>query len=303
MDIFIRNVPEGAREKQLRELFSAKLKQFGCLAFEVEKFKKGNCARLTLPSSDVATRFLALHGLPEQHPRGAKPVVALVLLNKTLFLSRDRFTSDPLLFQCLEKEDSERRSKRSAAGKENAPKQANITSFSVAQLDCGIWQHRGSETSGFFFQSYYRDHRHASLILGKKSLAVMLYASQRLPERVRIDVNYGIIEHISISSSSTATVTLTLREAPQFCRIEEEQGGSEANGTDISDVMRLLSLAQGRGASQQRTQRLRAANLHAEHAAVAGSCFVYRLTLSDHHLLGTLVSKASLPFLAALTLS
>lgn len=289
MDIFIRNIPDSVRERHLREFLADKLKQFDCLAFEVEKFKSGNRARLTLPSKDVATRFLALHGVPEQQSRWAKPALPLMMLAKTLFLSKDKFTSDPLLFQCLRKEDAERRSKRSAAGTENVPKLANITTFSISHVDCGIWQHRGSEASGFFFQSFYRDPQHASLILGKKSLVVMLYADQHLPERIRLDIDYRIVEHIALSSLPTPAATLTLCEAPRFCKLEEEpEDDPETNDADLSGLLRVLTLAQARDTSRRQT-RLRAANLHPDHAAAAGRCLVYRLSLSDHHLVVTLV--------------
>ncbi|KAB8342826.1 hypothetical protein FH972_022424 [Carpinus fangiana] len=272
MDIFIRNVPPNASERQLRLVLKPALDAQGISTYLCQKATGKQFATITVHDRIGAEAFLSLHGVPQHAPYKTKARSSLVMLGRELLCTEGRNTPHKLVIESLKRKDAEARkiqsssrykSKRSAA----ATAAAAQHTFTIAALDNGIWDF---EDTSIRYHSSFELSCRGSLVLGKKSLVIVLPPNDTSSNAstLQIRIEYLTIESIALAHDSTPNVSFTLNQSPNFYRIRE--------ASDISTLLQGLSLDVPR-----QEQRARVCGISPTHTKLSGLCLVYRVQLSN----------------------
>ncbi len=269
MDIFVRNIPDQASNKNLEIFFQKQFPPFSIDDFSCQKLKTGGCAILTVLDAEKAQRFLDIYESASQKGTMRTRAQALKYMDRDLFCSPSKFKPDEMLLHTLRKEAKDKgnqaRTKASAGG---SAEQVD-REFEYTWVRCGFWDYQASD---LVFVSQVVDRRMGSITFGKKNLALMARSDGSAPMTYRLDVPYSSVQSITTGSFQDPSLTITLSEAPRVY----QQSISDPDSIQYwFDALGLYPKA------QTKPKRRRVASLGRPHERIISSCFVYRALVSD----------------------
>jgi len=286
MDVFIRNIPISSRNDQLTEFFRPILLEISVVSFECNKIKGKGCAILTFRDEAKALLFLEKYGLPSNPLPQSRPKTTLIFFRKSLTITPSNNSPSEFLLRTLELEEKKILQKQKRTGASSRSKKKRLTNiFHFHSISCGSWTYEKSKLN---FNPHSRDLRTGSIIFGKSSLVILLYASPQIRWTCRLDISYFSIIHILTGAPNNPAVSITLSSPPKIYELDTT---SDLSGPEsLVQGMNNLSLNSPRPGQQ--TTRTRLWGIDANHAAVVSLCLVYSVVLSEpaavatvHHLL------------------
>lgn len=276
MDIFVRDVPLHASEKQLRQLLASYLAQFRIYDFDVSKFKNKPLATVTVLDATQGNLFLNKYGLAsraQDHPRlGGKPLKFMPSKN----------VPSSIQLRTLEEERNRRLAKVtgpahvSGTAMPNGRSAPGNTSFGTISLSCGVWTY---QADNLVFQSHFLDTRPGRIVLGARQAVLLLDADGVSADRV--DFNYYSIDTVLTGNSLDPTVTFACYCPPKFYR-KESAPTPDIASMSIQELSNMISGINLATQSQSPSKKLRLPCINHNHSLAAGICFVYRLRLGDY---------------------
>lgn len=285
MDVFIRNIPISSTKYQLTEFFRPILLQISVVSFECSKIKGKGCAILTFRDEAKALLFLEKYGLPSNPLPHSRPKATLFFFRKPLTITPSNNTPSEFLLRTLELEEKKTLQKKQTAASSRSKKNRHTNIFHFRSISCGSWTYEKSKLN---FNLHSRDLRIGSIIFGKSSLVILLYASQQIRWTCRLDISYFSIIHILTGGPSNPTVSITLSSPPKIYELDTT---SDLSGPE-SLVQGMDNLSLNSSRPRQQTTRTRLWGIDSNHAAVVSLCLVYSVVLSEsaaaaavHHLL------------------
>ncbi|KAL1303235.1 hypothetical protein AAFC00_006650 [Neodothiora populina] len=271
MDIFVRQVPAQATEKQLRQFFRPLLTGLDITVFDVNKFKNKPLATIAVLTAAQGNRFLDKYGV---NSRAARPLY----FNGHLLacsVSRNAPTDIQLRGLMFEKErqiaKTEPQSKHGQSARDRRNKAHATTTFSTDSTSCGLWVYDGDRLT---YQPHFIDARHGSIVLGLRQV-VLLLEPEGSPvgfSADRIDINYFNVHTVLIGPRDDPTVTFTSWCPPKFfMQVAAPQ----------RDMYAMLAQMNIRGQQPTQPKKKRLSCISPQHQLPAGMCFVYQIRLSN----------------------
>lgn len=282
MDIFVRNVPNHATKTQIERYFHEPFEACGIHVFHAEKMRDKPLAILTVLDSESGERFLTLYGVPPNSPPRVRATRLLSWAGKFLQCTRSRSEPSDFSVRSLAYEATQRAAKASKAVTTHVKSSQNkkITRFVIQGVQCGVWEYSGAQLA---FTQHFKDARQGSISFGLNEAVILLGGSDT--NQCRIDFSYYNARNIVLGNYYDPTVSFTLQFPPKFY---------EVIGEDVLAAALMSALSLGPRTSNAKVlKKDRLPSINDEHAKSVGSCFVYRVTLSDYNMLSTVRSLLS----------
>ena len=186
MDIFVRNVPVHASNRQLEKYFVKPFAECDIHIFLVDKIRGKPLANITVLETEKALQFLTLYGVPQNSQPSVKAKKRLWWEGKYVLLSKSRNDPKDFSVRSLAYEESQRAAKSSSlvpwqAGQQNK----DITRFAISGLQCGSWDYPGDRLS---FTAHYNSAWQGTVSFGSNE-AVMLLGGVDVGQ-YRVDISY-----------------------------------------------------------------------------------------------------------------
>lgn len=280
MDIFIRDVPVNCSHKQIKKLFCKPLAEFGIHHFHVDKFRGKPLANLTVLDVTSAQRFLAQYGVPANAPRSVRAQKILLWDGKIITCSKSRNEPDDYSVKALAHEASQRaaQAQRTADDNKTNSQNTNATRFAIQGVSCGVWDYRDTE---LVFTKHFHEPRQGIVSFGIYG-AVLLLGGTGTTQR-RININFHDCRNIVLGNYENPSISFTLQCPPKFYMV---------GGPDMLAEALMLATLGSVVTPRIKSHQTRVTGINDKHTEkVAGTCFVYRILLSNS---GTLSSVRSL---------
>ena len=281
MDVFVRNVPVNCSQKQLQRFFHNPLAEFGIQDFHAEKIRGKPLATLTIIDVNAGNRFLAWYGVPTNAPRHIQAKKRLVWDGKSVVCSKSRMEPEDYSVKALAHEASQRASQTDNLSRADGPNSQNrrTTRFALQGLTCGVWDYLDSE---LVFVQHFHDSRQGAVSFGINSAVILLGGTGMTQSR--IDLNFYDCRNIVLGTYGDPWISFTLNHPPKFYEV----GGGD------QDVLAAALMSMTLGVSSdtaKKTEKTRTTSINAKHSEkIAGTCFVYRIRLSDFRMLSSVRS-------------
>ncbi|KAK1825029.1 hypothetical protein LTR12_000570 [Friedmanniomyces endolithicus] len=280
MDIFVRNIPAHSTNKQLERLLEGPLKECGVTDYDVDNWKGKPQAKVTVLNAAAGQRFLQTYGVARGAPSYAHGLKPLRWDGVFVQCSQDR--NGPSAFALKSLAYSAAQKAASVPGKASTHQKeggGRVTRFSISELQCGVWDYDAK--GNLAFMTHYRNTNTGSVIFGHKQAIVLL--GPTTSDHIRVDLNYYGSEHIVLGSRrDDATITIGLGAvAPKMYKV---------HGEDVLSAQLTRLVISSAAAQSKDVMKLRLIGIDNEHERIAGVCFVYRMTLADPAMLGTVSS-------------
>ena len=283
MDIFVRDVPVNCSQKQIKKFFRRPLAAFGIEDFHADKFRDKPLANLTVLDVESAERFLGQYGVPANAPRHVRARTSLLWDGKIIMCSKSRNEPDDYSVKALAHEASQRAAQAQCADNDRNKNSQNkkTTRFVIQGVSCGAWDYRDTE---LVFVRHFLDPRQGTASFGVHGAVILLGGTGTT--QCRININFHDCRNIVLGSYEDPSVTFTLQCPPKFY---------EVGGVDVL-AEALMSITLGPAAvTTKKADKTRSTGINDRHTEkIAGTCFVYRIRLSDSGVLSsvrTLLSR------------
>ncbi|PGH04763.1 hypothetical protein AJ79_06984 [Helicocarpus griseus UAMH5409] len=271
MEIFCRNVPDQVQDNHLRKEFRPVLAHFGIHTFHCRKLPRRN-AVLTIGDATKAMKVLAMHGQSGGPGNKKRAVKLLKMFGQPIYLEKSRNQPDEYLLRTLHREEEVRVSRGTVSGgihdSRHMGSVKRIKTFYITTMSCGLWDYHNENP---VFIDCFRSGRVGKIAFGKTAIRITL---ENMPGEDIYYLEfayYNVLGSIYTGTDKTPSITITADTAPRLYK------------TNSADVLRLELASLG---IQQRGQRgpppkTRVNHFGGEHAALAGTCFIYRFLLRD----------------------
>ena len=274
MEVFVRNLPDQATEKQINNFFRNVLEKLGIKTYDCQKLTGRGLATITILDVGRAQNFLNLHGEKRSGPFGTHFVKQkLFLMGRPVNCSQSRKLPDKFLLETLKKEESDRYAKPQPRQPQTVPAkvQKHQRAFDMTKLKCGQWTYAGDD---LVFATYFEELRDGRIIFGDRTVFMTLQASSQNKPSQQVEIPYESIQSMTIGPKSKPSITFSLSEAPKF--FENFVGKSAQDSTTALAL--LLQSVELKHESQAYTRK-RVTALSRAHETVVSSCLCYRLRL------------------------
>lgn len=281
MDIFVRNLPANATNKQVNTFFAPVFESFGIRDYYCEKYIGKNLANITVLDAGAAQRFLDFYGVPTNAPRGVSPRNGLRWSGKLIWCSQNRQDVSDFSLQAVAFAASEKARKAVHTTEIQKYRQnANITRFAISSVQCGQLDYCGNRLC---FTTQFSLVQQGTISLGRKE-AVIVLGGEDSKQR-RIYLNYADCVSVILGQYEDPALTFSLRNPPKFYEVE----GAE---DEISNALLAFALNSA-PAKRASAKKIRITGIDGSHAKVSGMCLVYRFSLLDHRMISTVRSLLS----------
>lgn len=265
MDIFVRNIPEQASNKNLQTFFREHFRPFGIDDFHCQKLRSRGCATVTVLDEQKAQRFLKVYGNSQSHDSHTN-TKKLRYMDKDLFCVPSKSKCNETLLQTLRKDAKDRGDPTSRKQPATTTAARIDRSFDYISIQCGHWDYQAQD---LIFVSQAMDQETGSIKFGKRSVALVSQADGTGMGKYRLDAPYSSI--LSISTGSLQDVTFTLCESP---RIYQDPTSDHS----LHSSLAALSLYQR---APIKPKRRRVTSFAGIDGSIISSCFVYRILMSN----------------------
>lgn len=153
------------------------------------------------------------------------------------------------------------------------------TEFRVSMLQCGAFDYprdaRLRSDAKLLFLAHFTDPRQGTIYFGEKQ-AIAILGSEG-GDQLRLDLPYNDCIDIVLGTYEEPSITFAMTLPPRIYEINK-----------LADSILALSIGRKAAANAQQSKKTRIPAIDNHHAKIAGSCFVYRLHLSDHRQLSNI---------------
>ncbi|EEH16788.2 hypothetical protein PABG_06875 [Paracoccidioides brasiliensis Pb03] len=269
MEIFCRNIPDQVQDNHLKKEFRPVLSQFDIHYFHCRKLPHRN-AVLTISDAAKASKVLALYGQttgPGKKRRATKP---LRMFGQVIYLELSRNPPDNFLLLTLKNEEETRLNRGSTVlsnmrnSRHTAPVK-RVKTFFITTMSCGTWDyHEGNPV----FIECFRTGKIGKIAFCKSAIRVTLETGTDI---YHLEFTYSNIPgSIYTGTENSPSITITANTAPRLYK------------TEAADVITgLASLGLQQRWPRGLPPKTRVGHFRDDHAALAGTCFVYRFLLKD----------------------
>lgn len=263
MDIFVRNVPYQASNKNLETFFQERFRPFSIDVFSCQKLKSQGCAILTVLDTEKALLFLEIYESASREGTLRTGAQTLKYMGRELLCSPSRSKSDEMLLRHLRKrsKDKEKEVCTTAEQVERV--------FEYTGVQCGFWDYQASD---LVFVSQIMYQRKGSIMFGKKNLALVAHSDGVAHETYRLDISYSSVQSITTGSFQDPSLTITLSRAPRVY---------QQSTSDPNSIQSMLDALGFQPRAQAKPKRRRVPNLDGPYDDIVSSCFVYRVLIRD----------------------
>ncbi|KAI4233718.1 MAG: hypothetical protein LQ349_004230 [Xanthoria aureola] len=275
MEVFVRNLPQEATEKQVKQYFRPILADLSINVFHCQKPRNKGYAKITIFDRQLGQRFLAVHGQLLPGLEGFKTVKKqLRHMNRPLNCSLSNNAPDEYVLKSLEREQVEKtpaqwppvlKPKAQAVDQKRTRR-----SFDFDSIYCGALDYIGSDLA---FVPYYGQTRSGRLIFGRRFVLVDFNPSIVTLSAHQMEIPYSNILSMMTGSSTTPSVTFSLALAPRFY-----EKVPLAQNTLVEEMNRL-GLKHYRK-TQNVPERRRTIAFDPSHRAIVANCLCYRFQVS-----------------------
>jgi hypothetical protein len=225
----------------------------------VDKFSNKPLGLITILDAGKGNHFLALRSIQPLSWQGRRVLCSI-----------SRNTPNPHSLNALALAARQARANPPPQG--NPAQNAAITRFAITGTRCGVWDYTNQRLT---FCQHWGDSKQGSVSVGRSGLVILLGGSDS--PQSRIDIEYYNCQNIVISSSyHDPAISFTLRCPPKFY---------EMIGEDVLSAALMSLTLGGRGTRRPTVHKNRRSSINEQHAKVAGTCFVYRIALSQYTML------------------
>lgn len=313
MDIFMRNIPPHANNRELKKDLERYVNAVGVFAYSVHIFGGGARGKtsaqgiLTLPTKDAGLEFLDLFG--DKYPPPLNPVI---VLSRHINCKISDRPVDKHKVQSLYKEQQDIIMKRSRQRSQPSDSNRQKMKFSIDSIECGVWSSEAQSVP--IFQYYYSlvvttgtlqfkaqavqiDFTNPQLdTFDSKTLQPLLSRSGNVRVDKRISIPYPALASDVITSDhlEVGDIIFTLGRAPKLYR--KIDSGSIRTSSDLSELFKELGIV--KKFSNEGIPWERISSLDEDHACFAPFAFVYRFRLkevTDVSLVQSLDGKKGIP--------
>lgn len=269
MEVFVRNLPNEATERQVKQYFRPIFAELNINVFHCLKPRNQGFAKITVRDRQLGQHFLDIHGQARQGRQGFETVKRqLYHMNRPVNCSQSYNAPDEYVLKSLEKEEKEKAltkrrhtSKVSATGNKQVRR---IFSFSV--VNCGAMDYVEHDLA---FVPYYGQVRTGRLIFHRRFILVDFDPLTAAPAGQQMEIPYSSIQSLMTGKSSSPYVTLSLAEAPRFY---EKTPESEI---DLVNSLQQLGLKAAHNNRNVPTRR-RTTAIDSSHQEIVANCLCYR---------------------------
>lgn len=254
MEVFITGVPQRETEKNLNSFFKGVLALLRIEDWMCQKPSRKNWAKLIFLNPEDGQRFLSLHGSFRSN---------LVFKGNRLKCSISN-RLDHFALRSLEMDRKARAEQKMAPTKSDRSRsEKDSRTLPCDSISCGLWDYINSE---LIFKPYLTLREPATMTFKAKFIAFKMQNSQRL------DISYYSIESVAWEGLPSPAIVFTLREAPRSFQSTTQL---EDVIDDMDSLLRDCGITISNGPDRKRLPGLTEA-----HQKIAGSCLVYRLSLT-----------------------
>ena len=281
MEVFVRNLPDQATEKQINGFFCKVLETLGIKTYHCQKLKRRGLATITILDVGKARNFLRLYGRADTVTRSMVSFQQrLQFMGKFINCSQSRNAPDHYLLLTLKKEESDRyaaqsRKPKIVPARVNGPgnKADEGRAFDILTIDCGQWTYRRDE---LVFATYHQEQRYGRIIFGDRILLINLWSQTQDSLAHQVEIPYNSIQSFTIGPKSEPSITFSLSEAPKFYRkLVSEEANTE--GSELENSLNSMILEN----RKQTFTRSRTTALSTSHGSIVSSCLCYRVKLRN----------------------
>ncbi|KAL2048375.1 hypothetical protein N7G274_000286 [Stereocaulon virgatum] len=299
MEVFVRNLPDQASQKQIDSYFQKVLANLGIKTYHCQKLKSRGVATITILDTAEANRFLSIYGQPTFGARGyASSLQKLQFMGRSVNCSKSNREPDKHLLLTLEKDERDRyvagqsRKPDIVPPKINGPKQGKDgqRAFNISWLKCGQWTYNGSD---LFFANHYEERRQGRIVFGERMLFIKLGPGTQGSLANQIAVPYDSVQSFTVGQKSKPSLTFSLCEAPKFYRTSLV--GVTNIGNSLETSMQQMEMQPKKNTfTRQRTTAL--SEIHGD---IVPSCLCYRFMLSQPNDLDAVKALKNVPAIPA----
>ncbi|KAL8788930.1 MAG: hypothetical protein Q9213_001453 [Squamulea squamosa] len=271
MEVFIRNIPSEATEKQIKQYFRPILAEINVNIFHCHKPRNKNFAKITIQDRQLGQHFLDIHGQVKLGPQGFKPAKQqLYHMRRPVYCSLSNNVADEYVIKSLERESVEKAlvQQRRVPTVSGTANKALCRIFNFNIIDCGALDYVESDLA---FVPYYRQVRTGRLTFGRRLVLVDLDASRAAPLAQQMEIPYSSIVSLMVGRSTSPYVTFSLAEAPRFF---EKKPLSETDLISCINQLGLRALP-----TSIAPKRHRSIAVDSAHRSVVASCLCYRFLI------------------------
>jgi len=268
MEVHVRNVPERSTEKALRTFFKEHFDKLSIRCVHCHKSQGKKFATLTFLYIPDGEKFLQHHGQTQAAPnyrptRLSITSITLRFLGKPIYCEKSKRDVNPYLVRVLAKEERDRKTKNTTlAVIDHSKTRIFPVFFECSSVACGVWNYVGANV---VFEPQLTWTMNGTLKFGERS---MILTSET---GIRIDFQYFGVVDITAEDGAQPAFIFSMFEPPHFFQKIPDS---------LVDLMTLLGInSQPTPARKNGPQRHRLPCLDDQHKSIAGSCFVYRITL------------------------
>lgn len=289
MELYIRNLPEGATDRQIEQFFKPILARLNIDVFDCQKPRSKPFARITVADPALGQKFLDLHGQTKPGRDGFKTVKQKLFHHRApVNCSKSYHDPDEFLLKSLVRKKNEKilAERRRQPNLPKTSKQRRQRTFNCSRIAVGSLDYSGND---LVVVDHYQAQTQGTLSFCRRSLLVELLANHTHPV-TQIEIPYHSIEAFLIGKSTHTYINLSLAEAPRFfCQTPPPE----------DDLMRQLERLglQPRKAHQTSPLRRRTTAIDPHHQGLVASCLSYsfRVNPQDVQLILALKSLPGFP--------
>ena len=282
MEVFVRNLPSTMTERQVRQFFEPHCSSLQIRTFGVDKHPNKPFAKLTFIDTTVGGRFLENHGQVLPGRDGFATVkVKLFHMRRPVNCSQSLNVPDRHLVASLQNQEARRMTKMRNLGLHiSAAEQQAKTQrvFRISLVLCGQWDYSSGRS---VFKSHFLAMRPGRILFGRHAVVLSLNATNTATTAQQIIMRYDSVESTVTGDfdRGNPSITFSLAEAPKLFKITE----SREDAILASAIQNLAILRPGTRVPYNPISRKRISALNKAHEAVVGSCWCYRVVLSNAH--------------------
>ncbi|KAL8923902.1 MAG: hypothetical protein Q9208_004339 [Pyrenodesmia sp. 3 TL-2023] len=289
MEVFVRNLPEGATDRQVKQYFKPILTRLNIDVFHCQKPRNKAFAKITITDLALGQKFLELHGQTKPGREGFRAVKQKLFHHgRPVNCSKSYDPPDDFVLKSLVREKKEKvlAERRRAPTVPRTSKQRRQRIFDCALVAVGSLDYAGND---LVIVDLYQARTQGTLSFCRRSLLVELVANHTHPV-TQIEIPYHSIEAFLVGKSTHPYITLSLAEAPRFFL------PTPPPEDDLVHQLERLGL-QPRKAQQKSPQRCRTTAIDAHHQGLVASCLSYsfRVNPGDVHVILALKSLPGFP--------
>ncbi|KAL8699255.1 MAG: hypothetical protein Q9224_001493 [Gallowayella concinna] len=283
MEVFVRNLPNEATERQVKQYFRPILAEININIFHCQKPRNKGFAKITVPDRQLGQHFLDIHGQLKPGHQGFKTVKhQLYHMSRPVNCSLSNTPPDEYVLKSLEREAAEKA--RATPHRKPKPSQSSTKQtqriFRTSNIACGLIDYVGNDLA---FTEHYQESRAGDLIFGRKFVLIQYSPSSPALPTKQIEIKYDSIESLTIGTSMNPFMTFSLAHAPRFF---EKVPQSEVS---LANSLRHLGLTGPR--KQNDPNRRRTTAIDSSHQAIVASCLCYRFRVDPSNIRAILALK------------